>query len=388
MAQESKSKVAIVGGGPAGCICAYFLQDRFDVTVFDCSSPLRTLLPTGGGRCNLAHAEYDFKELAKNYPRGEKFLYSVFSKFSTVDTVEFFEKIGVKTYIQDDMRIFPVSNSAKDVRDKFLKALDKVKFVKEKVLRINPPHPTAPPASPTNGEKVGYSVVTDMGAYKADYVVISTGGHASFELIKLLGHKIIEPKPALTGLVTCEDFSPISGVCINEILFTHKGISGPAIYKISSIKARDKFPYNLSFNFVGDIDLQKLLNENPHKSIKNLLADYVPKSFAEFVLKQLKINPDVKCHRIDGKTRDKILDKLQNFIVTATGTVPDGEVVTSGGVDLKEINPKTMESRLHEGIYFCGEIMDIDGFCGGFNLQNCWSTGFVAAKSIYTACLD
>ena len=384
MAQESKSKVAIVGGGPAGCICAYFLQDRFDVTVFDFSSPLRTLLPTGGGRCNLAHAEYDFKELAKNYPRGEKFLYSVFSKFSTSDTVEFFEKIGVKTYIQDDMRIFPVSNSAKDVREKFLKTLNKVKFVKEKALRINYHHPAAWHASPTKRVMKEYSVVTDMGAYKADYIVISTGGHASFELIKLLNHKIVEPKPALTGLVTREDFSPISGVCINDILFTHKGISGPAVYKISSIKARDKFPYDLSFNFVGDIDLQRLLNENPHKSIKNLLADYVPKSFAEFVLKQLNINPDEKCHRIDGKTRDKILDKLQNFTVTATGAVPDGEVVTSGGVDLKEINPKTMESKLHERIYFCGEVMDIDGFCGGFNLQNCWSTGFVASQAIFS----
>lgn len=362
MVQELKSKVAIIGGGPAGCCCAYFLQDIFDVIVFDYSAPLRTILPTGGGRCNLAHAEYDFRELAKNYPRGEKFLYSVFSKFSTADTVEFFEKIGVKTYIQDDMRIFPVSNSAKVVREKFLNALHKVKFIKEKVLRIND----------------GFSVVTDMGAYKADFVIISTGGHASYELIKLLGHKIIEPKPALTGLVTREDFSSISGVSINDVLFTHKGISGPAVYKISSLKARDKFPYNLSFNFIGDIDLQKALNENPHKSIKNLLSDYIPKSFAEFILD----NPDEKCHRIDGKTRDKILDKLQNFTVTAIATVPDGEVVTCGGVDLKEINPKTLESKLHKGIYFCGEVMDIDGFCGGFNLQNCWSTGAIVAEAV------
>lgn len=380
MAQEQKSKVAIIGGGPAGCICAYFLQDDFEVTIFDKKSPLLTLLPTGGGRCNLAHAEYDFRELAKNYPRGEKFLYSVFSKFGTADTIEFFEKIGVPTYIQEDMRFFPKSNSAKDVREKFLKALNKVKFVKEEVLRINPPHPASPP-SPTNGEKDKYMLVTNMGSYKADFVVIATGGHGSFELIRLLGHKIIEPKPALTGLVTKEDLSKLSGVSFNDVLFTHKGISGPAVYKISSLRARDKFPYTLSFNFVGDIDLQTALNENPHKSIKNLLADYVPKSFAEFILEE----PDKKCHLINGKTRDKILDKLQNFTVTAIGTVPDGEVVTSGGVDLKEINPKTMESKLVPQVYFCGEVMDIDGFCGGFNLQNCWSTGFVVAQGILSA---
>ena len=113
-----KEKIAIIGAGPAGCISAYFASKTADVTLFDFAKPLTTLLYTGGGRCNLAYAEYDFKELAKFYPRGEKFLYSVFSRFSTADAIDFFEKIGVQTYIQDDLRIFPVSNSAKDVREK------------------------------------------------------------------------------------------------------------------------------------------------------------------------------------------------------------------------------------------------------------------------------
>lgn len=372
MAQESKSKVVIIGGGPAGCICAYFLQDRFDVSIIEKNSPLKTLLPTGGGRCNLAHAEFDFKELAKNYPRGEKFLYSVFSKFSTADTIDFFEKIGVETYIQENMRVFPKSDSAKDVREHFLQALKKVRFIKENALRVN------------QVEK-GFSVVTDMGAYKADFVVVATGGHAIYDLIKMLGHKIIEPKPALVGLLTKEKFAPISGVCINDILFTHKGISGPKVYEISSLRAREKFPYKLHFDFIGEIDLQTELNSNPHKSIKNLLSEHIPKSFAEFVLTELKINPDTKSHAIDGKTRDKILNKLQNFEVNVTGTFPDGEVVTAGGVDLNEINSKNMQSKLVPHIYFCGEVMDIDGFCGGFNLQNCWSTGYLAAQGIISA---
>lgn len=369
MVQELKSKVVIVGGGPAGCICAYFLQNDFEVTVIEKNSPLKTLLPTGGGRCNLCHAEFDFKELAKNYPRGEKFLYSVFSKFSTSDTIEFFEKIGVETYVQENLRVFPQSNSAKDVRDHFLKSLNKVKFVRENVLRVNV-------------LENGFSVVTDMGAYKADYVVISTGGHSTFDLIKMLGHKIVTPKPALVGLLTKEDFSSISGVVINDVLFTHRGISGPKIYTISSLRARDNFPYKLSFNFIDDIDLQDYLNQNPHKSIRNLIAEFVPKSFADYVLYNLKIEAETKCYRIDGKTRDKILDKLHNFEVTVTGTFPDGEVVTAGGVDLKEINSKNMESKIVPHIYFCGEVLDIDGFCGGFNLQNCWSTGYVAAQGV------
>lgn len=369
MVQELKSKVVIVGGGPAGCICAYFLQNDFEVTVIEKNSPLKTLLPTGGGRCNLCHAEFDFKELAKNYPRGEKFLYSVFSKFSTSDTIEFFEKIGVETYVQENLRVFPQSNSAKDVRDLFLNSLNKVKFVRENALRVNI-------------LENGFSVVTDMGAYKADYVVISTGGHSTFDLIKMLGHKIVTPKPALVGLLTKEDFSSISGVVINDVLFTHRGISGPKIYTISSLRARDNFPYKLSFNFIDDIDLQDYLNQNPHKSIRNLIAEFVPKSFADYVLYNLKIEAETKCYRIDGKTRDKILDKLHNFEITVTGTFPDGEVVTAGGVDLKEINSKNMESKIVPHIYFCGEVLDIDGFCGGFNLQNCWSTGYIAAQGI------
>lgn len=369
MGQESKSKVVIIGGGPAGCMCAYFLQKDFDVIVLEKNSPLKTLLPTGGGRCNLCHAEFDFKELVKNYPRGEKFLYSVFSKFSTADTIEFFEKIGVPSYIQENLRVFPQSNSAKDVREHFLRALNKTKFVKENALRIN-----------RKGDK--FSVVTDMGAYNANYVVIASGGHATYDLIKMLGHKIVEPKPALVGLLTKENFSQISGVCINDLLFTHKGVSGPRIYTISSLRARDKFPYKLNFDFIGKIDLQNDLNSNPHKSIKNLLADYVPKSFVEYVLQVLKINKETKCHAIDGKTRDRILDKLKNFEITVIGTSPDGEVVTAGGVDLKEINPKNLESKIVPHVYFCGEVMDIDGFCGGFNLQNCWSTGYLSAQGI------
>lgn len=372
MEQELTSKVGIIGGGPAGCFCAYLLQNSKNVTIFDFGSPLRTILPTGGGRCNLAHAEFDFRELAKNYPRGEKFLYSVFSKFSTADTIDFFEKIGIQTYIQDDMRIFPNSNSAKDVREKFLSSLNKVTFKKERVLRIN----TKP-----------LTIVTDMGSYTFDKVVISTGGHAGYDCAKFLGHNIISPKPALTALKTVENFKQLAGVSIKnvksegmigDIIFTHEGVSGPLIYKISSIKARDNFPYKIVLDLCDEFDLQDLLNNNPHKSIKNLLSEIVPRSFAEFILK----NPDEKCHKIDGKTRDEILKRLHNFEITIKAPSKDGEVVTCGGVDLKEINPKTMESKLIEGVYFCGEVMDIDGFCGGFNLQNCWSTAYVTAQGI------
>lgn len=382
MVQESKSKVAIIGGGPAGCVCAYFLQKDFDVTIFEARSPLATLLPTGGGRCNIAHAEYDFRALAANYPRGEKFLFSVFSKFGTAETVDFFRSIGVDTYVQDDLRIFPLSNSAVDVRDKLLNSLNRVKIIEQRVDSIIE-------------EGSGFSLVCGKYIHKFNKVVIATGGHSGFSLAENLGHKIIPPRPSLCGLKTKENFVDLSGVSFKNItaevngkkysgdfMFTHTGVTGPVIYYISSIMAREKFPYYIYVDFTGDFDFQGVLNENPHKSIKNLLSDYVPKSFAEFILLHNGVNADEKCHKINGLMRDKILKQLRNFEIEAVGTRPDGEVVTSGGVDLKEINPKTMESNIIPGVYFCGEVLDIDGFCGGFNLQNCWSTAFIAAQGI------
>lgn len=387
MVQESTSNksVAIIGAGPAGCVCAKFLKNNgFCPIIFDKGKYLRTILPTGGGRCNLAHAEFDFKNLTKNYPRGEKFLYSVFSKFGTEDAIQFFKQLGIETYTQEDNRIFPKSNSSRDVQEKLLKALKGCKFVSEKVLSI---------------EKLDncYKIITNKSSYAFDVVIVSTGGHGNWDIFNKMDLNIIPPTQALVGLVTKENFSAISGVSIKnvktygkefknsdngDIIFTHKGISGPLIYKISSIFARKEMPYKLVFQLVKDLDLQAELNKNPHKEIKNLLGQFVPKSFAEFVLENLDIEKDTPCHKITGKLRDKIYKKLTTFEVTIISKVPDGEVVTCGGIDLKEINSKTMESKKYSNLYFCGEVLDIDGFCGGFNLQNCWSTAFVVAQSV------
>ncbi len=383
MEQGLKSRIAIIGGGPAGCACACFLKQKGILPIiFEKNSPLKTLLPTGGGRCNLAHAEFDLKELAANYPRGEKFLYSVFSRFGTSDTLEFFEKIGIKTYIQDDMRIFPVSDKASDVRNAILEALKGVKIIKENVISIKC----------CNG---GFEVRSENKAYFFEKVVIAIGGHSAFSLASGVGHKIIEPKPALTVLKTKEVFSFLSGVSLKNItavcdnksyfgdfLFTHEGISGPLVYKITSIMAREKFPYKITFNFMHGEDLQEMLNKNPHKNIKNIISEIVPKSLAETVLKICGIDENLEAHKINGKMRDRITNILSSFTVEAISTAKGGEVVTCGGVSLDEVDNKTMESKICKNLYFCGEILDIDGFCGGFNLQNCWSTGFLAAEAI------
>ena len=396
MAQDYKN-IAIIGAGASGCLCAYFLlQAGFEVTLFDKASPLRTLLPTGGGRCNLAHAEYDFKELAKNYPRGEKFLYSIFSKFSTADTIEVFEKMGIKTYIQANGRIFPESNSAKDVREKVLNNLKKVKFVKEEVVKITPIDggfrvktvarqniDTSPQPSPQGEGAISYYFFTD--------VILAIGGHSGMNLIKDLRIKVVEQKPSLVGLNTKESFKNLSGTVIKnvsckgfkgDILFTHFGISGPLVYTISSVKAFDKFPYKLSIDLAPElVDLQKDLNIYPHKEIKNILNKYLPQKIVSFILQNI-ISENTKAHQINGKTRDLILERIHYFEAEIIGTNKGEETVSAGGIDLNELNPKTMELKSFPNLYAIGEILNIDGLCGGYNLQNAWSTAYVCAKAI------
>ena len=383
MAQELKSKVAVIGGGPAGCACAYFLkQGGILPVVFEKTSPLKTLLPTGGGRCNLAHAEFDLRELASNYPRGEKFLYSVFSRFGTSQTLEMFEKMGVKAYVQDDGRIFPTSNSSADVRKAFLNALSGVKFQKDNVMSVKV----------CSG---GFDVKCEKSSYFFEKVVIAIGGHSAFSIAENLGHNVIPPRPALTALKTNEDLSSLAGVSVKnvraefansiltgDLLFTHNGVSGPVVYQISSIMARAQMPYKVVFDFTSGIDFQELLNSNPHKAVKNVLSEVVPKSLAEFTLNKCGVDENLEACKVDGKIRDKIFAKLAGFQIEAVSTAKGGEVVMSGGVALDEVNSKTMESKLVPDLYFCGEVLDIDGFCGGFNLQNCWSTGFLAAQGI------
>ena len=398
MALESKThtktgaNIAIIGAGASGCICAYLLQkEGFDVTLFDKGMPLRTLLPTGGGRCNLAHAEYDFKDLAKNYPRGEKFLYSVFSKFSTYDTLALFDELGVETYTQEDERIFPTSNSAKDVREKILEHLKDVQIQREEVIEVEridgglkiltSKHPSPPLQQGARGARTC--------EYLFSHIIIAIGGHSKFDFLKNFDIKIIPPRPSLVGLNTKEKSKEISGIVVkdancngltDDLLFTHFGISGPLAYKISSIKARDNFPYKLNLDlYPQEINLQELLNTNPHKDVKNILSKFLPHGLIKYLIGDIA---DIKAHKIDGKTRDFILSKLHNLELTVIGTNKGEETVTAGGIDLSEINPKTMELKKYPNIYCIGEALDIDGFCGGYNLQNAWSTAFVAKEGI------
>ncbi|MBO5739040.1 aminoacetone oxidase family FAD-binding enzyme [bacterium] len=395
MVHEFKN-IAIIGAGASGCMCAYFLlnntnniishnlnqpiieKENLSITLFDKGAPLRTLLPTGGGRCNLAHAEYDFKELVKSYPRGEKFLYSIFSKYSTLNTIETFKKMGIETYAQENGRIFPKSNSAKIVRENILKNIQKANFVKEEVTEIVQLNP-------------GFKIITNKAQYLFDIVILAIGGHSGLKLVNNLGIKTVEQRPSLVGLNTKEDFKTLSGTVVKnvtynniyeDLLFTHFGVSGPLVYTISSIKAFKKTPYILNFDLAPDLkDLQEILDNNPHKEIKNILNKYLPAKLINYILND--IDETTKAHKINGKTRDLILNKIHNFEINIIGTNKGDETVTAGGIDLNEINPKTMGIKNFSGLYAIGEILNIDGFCGGYNLQNAWSTSYICANSIF-----
>ena len=388
---KKNKRIAIIGAGASGCFCAYFLLKRgYEVVLFDKNQPLKTILPTGGGRCNLAHAEFDFKELAKNYPRGEKFLYSIFSKFGTADTLETFEQMGIKCYTQENGRIFPESNSAKEVRETVLKNIEKADFAKEEVIEIEPlvsgfkVRTTSPHPNPPHPRK-------DVNQYFFTHVILAIGGHAGLELAKKLEIKTVIQKPSLVGLNTKENLKDLSGTVIkgvnynnlnDDLLFTHFGISGPLVYTISSIKAFDKMPYTLSFDLAPQlVDLQKDLNSYPHKDIKNILSKYLPSRIVNHILKNV-IDESTKAHQINGKVRDIITDKIHNFQTNIIATNKGEETVTAGGIDLNEVNPKTMEIKNVPNLYAIGEVLNIDGFCGGFNLQNAWSTAFVCAEGL------
>lgn len=401
MSYEKKIKIGIIGGGPAGIFCALFASEKEDneIYIFDKQDTLKTLLPTGGGRCNLAYGEFDFKELAKNYPRGEKFLLSVFSKFSTTDTLAFFEQIGVKTYMQEDFRFFPEANSSSFVRKRLIDKTRKnnIKNIKEKVIDIKK-------------EDDKFLVRTEKNHFVVDKLVIATGGRGQGQkFAKKLGHNIVPLRPALCSLLTKEtDFFDLSGltlknVCASvfynnkkittqtgDILFTHFGISGPLSYKISSYCAYIKFtpeiPLNIKIKLTEHDNLEKslteLINKNPQKNIINVIDTYIPHRLAEKILIKDKIQPETKSGQLKKEDRIKIIKNLTEFSLNVIGVKRGEEIVTAGGIDLNEVNPKTMESKVIKNLYFCGEVLDIDGLTGGFNLQNCWSTGYICGTSL------
>ncbi len=391
MEQESISKkIAVIGCGAAGGLASVLLvKNPYNkVTAFDVKEPFSTLLPTGGGRCNITNSEPDVREFVKNYPRGEKFLLSVFSRFSQKDTRKLFEDLGIKTYVQSDNRVFPVSDSSKKTVEILRSHLncDNFQFKKEKVLKLE-----------KSGAK--YIIETENNQYKFDTVILSSGGNTeSFKLAKNLGHTIIEPQPSLCALDIKEKYLyKLAGLtiknaeakinkyeCNGDILFAHKFITGPCIFKISSQTAYNELPFEISLKITSYTkeEIEDEIKNNPKKSIKNVFSKFAPESFINAILINNNIEGIKQTAQIKKQEKEILINSLLELKLHAEGRIKDSEIVTAGGVDLDEIDPKTMESKLHKGLYIIGEMLNIDGYTGGFNLQNCWAGAYLSALNI------
>ena len=408
------NKVVVVGAGPAGMMAAIrAAQLSQDVTLLEKNpDPGRKLLLSGKGRCNLTNA-CEPGMFLERFSRGGEFLRDAFQKFSNLDLINFFETRGAKLKIERQSRVFPESDSSKSVLDVLLKELrqGKVKlFFKASLREIT-----------LKDGKVNSLVLADGKVVEADKVILAMGGLSytytgstgdGIKLAEKFGHRIVALRPGLVPLqVKQEDVArSLEGLTlkniklkfcaakkkitteVGEMLFTHSGISGPLV--ISHSGAVIDWMVSGQNAFVS-VDLKPGLSEEelnsrilrdfkayPARGIKNVLKGLLPLRFADVFVKVLKIDPEKKVSLITRPERLSIARSLKDFRLDISGSLPvEHAMVTRGGVSLKDINPRTMESRLIKGLYFAGEMIDVDADTGGFNLQAAFSTGYLAGES-------
>jgi len=396
--------ILIVGGGAAGFFTAINTVEKnpsLKVAILERGSEvLNKVRISGGGRCNVTHACFEPNELVKFYPRGEKELRGPFHQFCSGDTVEWFEKHGVALKIEADGRLFPVSNSSQTIIDCFLEATKKLGI---SVL-------TNQSVQSIFKKDSHWKVETQSETYLSEKLILATGSNPKvWEMLQNFGHAVVSPVPSLftfnikdPRIVALPGVSSLVSVKVNStklessgpLLITHWGMSGPAILKLSAWGARilhDKnYQFSITINWLNDID-----SDDSEKFLKELKLEHAKKAVSKkspFDLTNRLWESLVLASGIESETKwaDLSKNQLQNlsnqltnglFQVNGKSTFKE-EFVTAGGIDLKEINFKTMESKLHENLYFAGEIVNIDAVTGGFNFQNAWTSGFIVANSI------
>lgn len=399
----------IVGAGAAGMMAAGTAASLGkDVILIEKNDELgKKLKITGKGRCNLTCA-CDKDEFFKNIPTNPSFLYSAFSQFSNYDTISFFENLGVKTKVERGMRVFPESDKAKDVVDALKKYVfsNNAKVIKGEVKQL----------LFDDGKVIGVKLSGGEKIY-GDGVLIATGGASypktgstgdGYELAKSAGHTIVPIKPSLVPLESKDGFIPkIMGLSLKnveisvllndkkiytdfgEMLFTHFGLSGPVILSASA-HMREEGHYYISIDLKPALDFETLdkrilrdFSEFSSRDFINSLEKLLPRKLIPVVVELSQIDPRKKVHQITKKERENLVRLIKDFRVNISKKRPVSEaIITSGGVSTREIVPKTMESKLKKGLFFAGEVIDVDAYTGGFNLQIAFSTGYVAGLNI------
>ena len=398
----------VIGGGASGFMSAITASEHGlkKIKIMESTSKvLEKVRISGGGRCNVTNASWLPDELAENYPRGGYKLLESFSRFATGDIYEWFESRGLSLKIESDQRVFPTSNSSLDV----IKCLKK--YALNGGVEISTNNYVKKILQDSND--LFQVFFRDDKFLLSKKILISTGGHPSgYKLAKSLGHSIIKPLPSLftftckdSGLINCLGSTTKNinlKININkkifqnkgDLLITHWGFSGPGILKLSSMAARELYIEKYKFKLVicwSDLDANELIqkiNDLREKCGKLNLHNARPissitKRLWIFLLKKIGINEDKKWAEIFSYEREAIINVLLNDEYKISGKGPFGEeFVTAGGIDIGEVNFKTMESLLIKGLYFSGEILNIDGITGGFNFQHCWTSGWLAGRAV------
>jgi predicted Rossmann fold flavoprotein len=411
MGRQSTKTLVVIGGGAAGFFCAVnaaeMNQDLKVVLLEKSNKLLSKVKVSGGGRCNVTHACFDIKEMSLHYPRGEHFVRKAFHQFFTTDTIEWFERRGVKLKAEADGRMFPVTDSSQSIIDCLLKEANQhsveILMNREVVELI------------MDNEKCRIGLKSGE-VFIADFVCVASGGFpklSQFDWLKETGHTIIEPVPSLfTFNIPRHPLNELMGVSVpnasvkiqqtklknsGPLLITHWGLSGPCVLKLSAWGATElhtmNYQFTISVNWLGDAKedevrnkIQDARNTNASKKIINSNLFQLPNRLWQFFLQQTEVSDELRWADLPAKAQNKLIQLLINHELKVEGkTTFKEEFVTAGGVDVKEVDANTMQSKLHPNLFFAGELLNVDGITGGFNFQHAWTSGFMAAKAIAAA---
>ncbi len=405
--------VIVVGGGPAGMMAARTAGERGSrVLLIEKNNLLgKKLLMTGGGRCNITNAELDTRKFLSHLKDSGKFLFSAFSRWDVKETLDFFHTRGLKTKIEDNLRVFPETDSSSSVLEVLVNDMHKYN------VKISPHISIVGIAR--DGKKIAGVKTKDKKIIRCKSLIIATGGKShpetgstgdGFLWLKSIGHKIADSTPSLVPLVIKNScVKKLSGVSFDDvkisvfqndkkkfavrgkILFTHFGVSGPTILNISKdvgelLKSGEVY---LSLDLMPKDDgaslnstFQNLFQKYAKKNLRNAMSDIIPDSIVPVIMGRVNINKDAKCSLITREERIRLISEIKNVRIRVGGLLGvDKAIITSGGVELTEVDFKTMRSRLFPNLYFAGDILNIDRPSGGYSLQLCWTTGFVAGAS-------
>ncbi|MFO0468093.1 MAG: NAD(P)/FAD-dependent oxidoreductase [Bacteroidota bacterium] len=400
----SKPTVLIIGGGAAGFFAACLLAEKhknLNITILEKDKEvLKKVRISGGGRCNVTHACYDPNDLVKFYPRGEKELYAPFLQFQPKDTIEWFSRNGVVLKTEADGRMFPITDSSETIIDCFMRICKKHCVDIKLSCRV------------TSIRKADskWEVIVSEKTMLSDYLIITAGSSPSiWAILGSLGHSIVPPVPSLfTFKVNDRTLNELAGISLpaasvkitglkhstfGPVLITHWGLSGPAILKMSawaSVELHElKYEFNLEINWLSTnydnvlSDLKQTKETEAKKQMGNVVMYKIPYRFWIYLLNTSGIQPTQQWANITKKQTQNLAANLTKFplIVKGKSTNKD-EFVTAGGISLKDVNFKSFQSKIHENIYFAGEVLNIDGLTGGFNFQSAWTGAYILSKDI------